>query len=543
MDSRAAYVSTGELSPELERGRQAVADRSWGEAHADLAAADAAAPLAASDLELLATAAYMLGRDEEYLALLERAHQAHLADEEPLRAARDCFWMGMHLSLRGELGRGAAGSAGRSGSSTGTRRTAWSAASCSCRSRSGPRRRATGRAPPSWPGRRPRSRSGTATATCSRWRCTCRATSSSTTGRSRRASRSSTRRWSPSRAARSRPIPSGIVYCGAIIGCKHAYDPRRAQEWTEALTRWCEGQRDLVAFSGRCLAHRAEIMFLQGAWPEALDEARRAIDRAGRAHNLGAVGEAWCLVGDVHRLCGRPDAAAAAYGEARRVGCEPQPGLALLRLAQGDPEAAGAAIRRTLGETDDIPQRTRLLPACTEIMLACGDVEAAGAACDELERVAAGHGSQVLGALVAQARGAVHLAAGDPTAALPALRRAWRVWQEVGAPYDAARVRALIGQACDALGDHDAATLELREARETLARLGAHGGEGHGLSARELEVLRLVATGATTKAIAAELVLSERTVDRHLSNIYAKLGVGTRTAAAAYAFEHGLVRG
>ena len=184
-------------------------------------------------------------------------------------------------------------------------------------------------------------------------------------------------------------------------------------------------------------------------------------------------------------------------------------------------------------------------------MLACGDADAARAGCEELERIASGHGSEVLDAIVAHARGAVELSGGDPAAALPCLRRAWRVWQEVGAPYESARARVLISAACGALGDRDAAESELREAREAFAQLGARpdlartgaGGEEHGLTARELEVLRLVATGRTNRAIAAELVLSERTVDRHVSNIFAKLGVGTRTAAAAYAFEHRLVGG
>jgi ATP/maltotriose-dependent transcriptional regulator MalT len=534
---------------ELERGRAAVAGRSWREAHDALAAADAAAALAAADLELLATAAYMLGCDDEYLAVLERAHHAHLAAADALLAARCGFWMGMHLSLRGELGRGT-GWLGRA-----KRLVDGHGEDCV--------ERGLMLVPQAFraeaEGDRPRAAelAGRAAAVAERFgdrdllalALHVQGHFLVDDGHIAEGLALLDEAMVAVTSGEVAPIPSGIVYCGAIIGCKHAYDPRRAQEWTEALTRWCEGQHDLVAFSGRCLAHRAEILFLKGAWAEAVQEARRAVDRAARANNPGAVGEAWCLVGDVERLRGHPDAATAAYAEARRAGCEPQPGLALLRLAQGDPEAAGAAIRRALGETDEVPERTRLLPACAEIMLACGDVDAAGAACDELERVAAGHGSAVLGALVAQARAAVDLAGGDPAAALPPLRRAWRVWEEVGAPYEAARVRLLTGRAYRALGDGDAAELELREARAALERLGARvdqaGVDGgcHGLTARELEVLRLVATGATTKAIAAELVLSERTVDRHLSNIFAKLGVGTRTAAAAYAFEHGLAGG
>ena len=221
-----------------------------------------------------------------------------------------------------------------------------------------------------------------------------------------------------------------------------------------------------------------------------------------------------------------------------------------MRLAQGDVEAAVAAIRRVLGETAAPADRLRLLPACTEIMLAAGDIAAARKACDELGDLATGHDVGVLGAIVAQARGAVDLVAGDAGAALLALRRAWRVWEEIGAPYEAARVRAQIGAACLVLGDAEAAALELEAARDALVELGATpdvarlaGGsrELHGLTARELQVLRLVADGRTNKAIAAELVLSERTVDRHVSNIFAKLAVSSRAAATARAYEQRLV--
>jgi DNA-binding CsgD family transcriptional regulator len=533
---------------ELERGRTAVAGRSWAEAHDALATADAGSPLAAADLELLATSAYMLGRDEEYLATLERAHHAHLADGDVPRAVRCGFWTGMHLTLRGDLGRGT-GWLGRAkrlvdGCAEDCVERGFMLLPMAYRAEAGGDRAAAA------------ALAGQAAAVGERFgdpdllalALHAQGHFLVDDGRVAEGLALLDEAMVAVTSGEVAPIPGGIVYCGAIIGCRDAFDPRRAQEWTEALTRWCEGQRDLVAFTGRCLAHRAEIRFLQGDWPTAIEEARRAIDRAARAHNVAAVGEAWCIIGDVERLRGHLDAATAAYDEARRVGRDPQPGLALLRLASGDEHAARAAIRRALNETGDVTERTRLLPACVEITLACGDVDAATAACDELERATAGHGSPVLDALVCQARGAVLLGGGDPAAALPALRRAERVWQEVGAPYDAARVRLLVGAALGALGDHDAAAAELREAGDALERLGAQApdpgsGGDEGLTPRELEVLRLVATGATTKTIAAELVLSERTVDRHLSNIFAKLGVSTRTAAAAYAYEHRLLRG
>jgi DNA-binding CsgD family transcriptional regulator len=255
------------------------------------------------------------------------------------------------------------------------------------------------------------------------------------------------------------------------------------------------------------------------------------------------------LVGEILRLRGRFEAAEAAYRDAHRAGREPQPGLALLRVAQGNAAAGLAGVRRALGEATDAAERTRLLPALVEILLARGDVAAARGACEELERLAAGHVSEQLGAIVAQARGAAELAAGEPSVALPLLRSACRTWQELAAPYETARVRVLISGACSGLGDRDAAAIELQEAQATFRRLGASpgperpapGATGAGLTARELEVLRMLATGRSNKAIAAELVLSERTVDRHVSNILAKLGVASRTAAAAYAFEHALV--
>jgi DNA-binding CsgD family transcriptional regulator len=352
------------------------------------------------------------------------------------------------------------------------------------------------------------------------------------------------------------PIVTGLVYCSVIAYCQELYELRRAQEWTDALTRWCEQQPDMVAHTGRCLMHRAEIMELQGAWRDALEEARRAVERLAQgALNQVAAGHALYRQGEIHRLRGKLAAAEEAYREASRCGCEPQPGLALLRLAEGNDDAAAAAIRRVVGETTEQLKRAGLLPAYVEIMLALGDVEEAHSACRELEEISARYGSTVLGAMSAQARGAVALAQGDARAALVALRRAWQVWQELEAPHEVARVRVLLGLACRALGDDDTATLELEAARGVFAQLGAAPDlvrvdslirrappiDAHRLTTRELQVLRLVAAGKTNRAIAADLVVSERTVDRHVSNIFTKLGMSSRAAATAYAYEHQLV--
>jgi ATP/maltotriose-dependent transcriptional regulator MalT len=350
------------------------------------------------------------------------------------------------------------------------------------------------------------------------------------------------------------PMVTGIVYCGAIAGCEEAYELQRAQEWTDALSRWWEAQPELVAFTGRCLAHRAEILRLHGAWREALEESRRARERCERAMNRRAAGQALYQQAEVLRRQGEFAAAEAAYRDANAFGREPQPGLALLWLADGDARAAGAALRRALGETVPPLERSRLLPAYAEVMVALGDLEQARAACRELTEIAVEFPSVMLGAIAAYVQGSVELAAGDADAALVTLRRALQIWQKLDAPYEAAQARVLVATACRALEDEDTARLELEaahavfeglaarpELRRVDALLRSESEESHGLSRRELEVLRLVAAGSTNREIAATLVLSEHTVARHVQNILRKLRVSSRTAATAFAFEHDLV--
>jgi DNA-binding CsgD family transcriptional regulator len=310
------------------------------------------------------------------------------------------------------------------------------------------------------------------------------------------------------------------------------------------LTAWCAGQPDLVPYRGQCLLHRAELLQLHGAWPEAMAEARQAYARFLQPTGHPAAGAAAYQEAELHRLRGEAAEAEKAFRRASRLGREPQPGLALLRLAQGQVAAARAAIRRVLDEASDRHDRCRLLPAATEIALAAGDLPAA----EELD-------APLLRAAAASARGAALLGRGDARSALAELRSAFAAWQELEAPYEAARAREGIGLACRTLGDQDSAAMELDAARWAFRRLGAAtdlarveapgvaapAEAAGGLTAREVQVLRLVATGRTTRAIAAELVLSERTVDRHLSNIFAKLGVPSRAAATAWAYEHGLI--
>lgn len=543
-----------ETRHDVDLGREAYSKERWSEAYESLSRADRESSLAPDDLALLATCAYMIGREAEYRELLERAHRAHLEAGEELAALRCAFWIGVTLASHGEIGhasgwlRRARRLLERQGGDRVERGYLllpavleqevsgdWEAAAATA-----------GKAAAI--GERFGDSDLFALAAHEQGEILIRM------GRLDEGLGLLDEAMVAVTAGELSPIVAGIVYCGVILACQAAHELRRAREWTAALSTWCARQPDLVAFTGRCLVHRAEIMQLEGALADALEEARRAAERCLQAENPAAAGEAFYRQGEIHRVRGNFGAAERAYREASRLGREPQPGLALLRLAQGEPEAAASTIRRVVGETAEAGERAGVLPAYVEVMLAIDDLEAAGDACRELESIAVGQETGALGALAAQARGALKFAAGDAAGALASLRRAGEVWQQLKAPYEGARVRELAGYACRGLGDEDTAALELEAARAAYAELGASRdlarlralgagprGDAHGLTERELEVLRHVAAGETNKTIAAQLVLSERTVDRHVSNIFAKLGVSSRTAATAYAHEHRLL--
>jgi DNA-binding CsgD family transcriptional regulator len=525
------------------------------DAYTSLSRADEAAPLGAGDLELLAISASMVGRMNDCLALLERAHHVYLNAGEGLLASRCAFWIGMNLAVRGEIGP-AGGWFGRAQrlveregrdcveqgyllvpvafqhQAMGDYEAAYAAAAGAAEFGE-------------------RFSDADLVAAAAHFQGLIRIKQ----GRVAEGLGHLDEAMVAVTAGDVSPVMTGVVYCGVIACCEEAFEPRRAHEWTNALTRWCDQQPQMVAFTGRCLAHRAGIMQLHGAWQDALAEARLARERCEQAMNLAATGQALYQQGELLRLQGDFTAAEEAYRDANRYGREAQPGLALLRLGQGDVEAATAAIRRVLGETTEPLQRAVLLPVYAEIMLAVGDIEEARNACRELGEIAVGSESAMLDAVAARVRGAVELAEGDARAALVSLRHAWQVWQELEAPYEAARARVLVGLACRAFGDEDSAALELGAARGVFEQLGAapdvtrvdshiRGAvaiDTHGLSPRELQVLRLVATGKTNREIASTLVVSEHTVARHVQNIFSKLGVSSRTAAAAFAFERDLV--
>jgi DNA-binding CsgD family transcriptional regulator/tetratricopeptide (TPR) repeat protein len=541
---------------ELERGRDFYAKRAWSDAYGSLTRADQAKPLSPKDLELLARSAYMLGRDDDYLDGLERAHHSYLESGQALRAVRCAWWIGHNFLFRGETGPARGWFARAQRLLDGEQRD--------CVERGyvliaalleqifgGDHNAAHATAVEITEiGERFGDRDLVALGLMEQGHALVRQ------GRSEDGLGLVDETMVAVTTGELSPIVAGIVYCNTIAFCQSVYELRRAREWTAALTRWCRQQPEMVAHNGLCLVHRAQLMTLAGKWEDALDELHRLGKRFTEGVlNQRALGLAAYQRAELHRLWGQAALAEAAYKEASRLGREPQPGLALLRLAQGRADAAAAAIRRAMSETIKPLERAALLPAYVEIMVAVGDVEAARVSCRELTGIAERQRTGMLHAMAAHARGEVALAETDGRAALVALRRACQAWQELDAPHEGARARALVGLACRALGDDDTAALELEAARSVFTGLRAGPGLSwidsltgrgtapaeHGLTTRELQVLRLVADGKSNREIASALVISERTVARHMQNIFAKLRVSSRTAASKFAFEQDLV--
>src|SRR6266480_3054983 len=349
------------------------------------------------------------------------------------------------------------------------------------------------------------------------------------------------------------PFVTGKVYCSLISACEELGDLERAAQWTDMGMTWSAGH-PFAAFPGLCRVHRAEVLQLRGAWADAEREARHAHDELEDV-NVGNAARALYEIGEIRRRLGDFDVAEGAFQRAAELGMHPQPGLSLLRLSQGRQDAAAAGIAQALSEESwNRLARAKLLGPQVQIALAAGALEVARAASDELEEIAHEYSGAVLRASSDTARGRLHLADGDVGGACRTLRGALALWQELDVPYEVATTQVLLGAASREAGDEDSAIACFRAAAGCFDRLGAAVDARElelrrrgiavlpgGLTGRECEVLRLVASGATNKEIAAELVLSGKTVARHLSNIFTKIGVSSRAGATAYAFENGIV--
>ena len=544
----------------VSRGRAAYGRRDWGDAHAALSRAHTEGQLGPEDVERLAWAAVLAGHHMDSLAAFEHLHHQKVEAGDEQAAARAALWLALRLTSFGEMARA----------------SGWFVRAERCIERCGRpcvesgylmlplvfRHSASGRYAEARVAAAEAARVGERFADHD-----LRALGQTFEGRTM-IRQGEVLEGLPLideamvavTAGELSPLVTGLIYCSVIATCQQCYALARAREWTAALSAWCEAQPQLVAFAGACLIHRSEVLQLGGEWPEAVDEARRASAWLAPTTDVEA-GNAFYQQGELWRLRGERAEAEEAYVLAGDRGRDPQPGRALLRLAEGRVEEAAAAMRRVLCATTDPMQRARFLPAHVEVMVAAGDLAEARRAADELASTAAKVGMEGLQAISAHADGAVTLAEGDAAASIAPLRRAQTVWQRLGAPYLAARVRVLLSRAFVELGDTEGGLLEREGARKVFARLGAApdladleapatttpepgsapSTDTHGLSPRELEVLLLLATGKSNKAIAKALFVSERTVHRHVSNLFGKLDVPSRAAATAWAYQHDLV--
>jgi len=537
----------------IEQGRELLRKRAWSLGFSHLSAVDREAPLEPEDLENLAVAANLIGKEAESADLLARAHREYLSRDDLQRAARCALWLGFTALINGDQAK-SGGWLARAG------RLLESESDCVEKGYlllpAGYRSFHEGDTA------KAHSLFTHAAAIGERFSDTDLITLA-LQGQGRALIRQG--EIAPGvtlldeamiavTAGEVSPLIAGNVYCSVIEACGEIYDFSRAHEWTAALEQWCKSQPDAISYRGHCLVRRAEILQLHGAWPAALDQARLACESLSKPAPRPAVGSAIYCVAELHRLRGNFAEAEKEYRRASQWDRTSQIGFALLRLAQDQVESANTAIRRVASEVTKGASRAKVLDAYVEIALAANDVAAARAAADELGQIAGKHRASFLIALANRANGAALLAEQDADAALQALRKSWSIWCELDAPYEAARARVLIAQACRKLGDDDTANLELAAAAEVFRQLGAVTDLAAVdalqnktvsapalLTAREVEVIRLLAAGMTNRAIASKLGVSDKTVARHLSNIFTKLDLSSRTAVAAYAYRHKLV--
>jgi len=540
-----------------DRVRKPVAPRDWQAEYALLSARDRRAPLGPDELERLGIAAFLSGHEGDSIEVHTRAHNLALDEGDARQAARSAFWVAFILLGSRELTR-AAGWAARARRLLDERRL-------DCVERGyvmlpqGVEQSTAGDlagaeatfAAAEHIGQRFADADLTSLARQGRGRVLV------ALGRFAEGAGLLDEAMVAVTAGEVTPIVSGVIYCTVISACFEMLDIRRAGEWTEALNEFCEVQPSVVPYRGDCLAHRAELLQLRGRWPEAVDQAQRAYEALADSKGFGR-GTAAYVLAEVSRLQGDAVAAEEAYRLASEHGRAPYPGLALLRLAQGQGATARAAIERVMSEPTRGRQRAEVLAGAVDIFLALEDVASAKHAAAELNAIAEALGSEWVRAMTALANGAVHLADSEPRQALGPLREALTIWCDLDAPFEAARARTLIGRACRALGDTDGARMEWESAARVLSRFNAAPALAEvealahqppaeappltsGLTPREREVLQLIARGKTNRTIASELDISEKTVARHVSNIFTKLNLSSRAAATAYAFTHQLV--
>lgn len=544
----------------LEEGRAAFERGAWSESYRLLCTADSQIPLEPADLDRLSTAAYLIGEDAASEQARTRAHAGFLDRGEPVHAARSALWLAFTMFDKSRQRAQASGWLARA-------QRLLDDVKESCVEQGwllcgfARQRVATGDVASAHAAFKEAAEIG------DRFRdVDLTALARHGQGRTLVAMNDTAAGLAlldevmvSVAGGEVAPIVTGAVYCSVITACHDLFDLRRAQEWTTALEGWCAAHPDVVPFRGYCLIHRSELMRLHGSWQAAFSEAQRACERLTDPPAQPEAGAAYYQLAELHRLRGEFAKADDAYRLASQAGRNPQPGLALLRFGQGQLDAAATSIRLALQETYDRRTRVLLLCAGVEIMLAGQDVAGARAACDELVRIAEELNVSFPRALSLQARGAITLAEGQPFPALEFLRAACTRWQELDAPYEIAQCRQLIGLVYRQLGDEDGAQLELEAAQDSFEKLGAapaaaqvaaltaqapaqvSSGGGTGLTGREIEVLRLVATGAKNRAIAGQLRISEKTVARHVSNIFTKLDLSSRAAATAYAYKNRLI--
>lgn len=529
----------------LEAARAAYDARAWPAAREAYAAADS---LPARDLEQWGLAAFLTGHLDEAVTARERAHRAYLDEGDPDGASRVAFWLGLTAVFRGDAGQ-AQGWFGlmRSVQGDAFQESVWRGYDVLTAAMT----------------HLLQGRAGEALelATVVRGIAAAhddldlRVLAGNGHGQALLANGDLAGGLAEldatmvlATAGGVNPQAVGIVYCAVVANCKECLDVERSAEWTRVLDAWCAAQPGLVPFQGACLVHRSEVHQLRGEWGLAIDDVDHLIAHPGP--NRSSIGEAHYQRAELHRLRGEYDAAEAAYRQALAHGKDPQPGLALMRLGQGRHDAAMLALRRAIEEPRPPHLRTRLWRALVEVALAAGDLDCASDAAARLDAAAAASDARFLRAAAAMARGQVALATGRPTEALGPLRSALEGFNATGAPYDVARCQVALAAVCEALGDRETARFEREAARATFTALraqpdvealdGTTRSERHGLTGREVEILRHLATGATNRGIADELVLSEKTVARHVANIFAKLEVSSRAAATAWAHRQGL---